>query len=57
MSAQAEPVEQVTPALREQDGEVQWAPWRERNFSRENRGDQLADLAIWISIEIEFIYL
>ena len=38
MSARAEPVEQVTPAVRAQDGEPQWAPWRERNFSRENRG-------------------
>ncbi|XP_078175182.1 uncharacterized protein LOC144568685 [Carex rostrata] len=38
MSARAEPVEQVTPALRAQDGELQWAPWRERNFSRENKG-------------------
>jgi len=38
MSTQAEPVEQVTPAVIAQDGEPQWAPWRERNFSRENRG-------------------
>ena len=38
MSARAELVEQVTPVVRAQEGEPQWAPWSERNFSRENRG-------------------
>jgi len=38
MSAGAEPEEHVTPAVRAQEGQPQWAPWRERNFSRVNRG-------------------
>ena len=38
MSAQAEPEEEVTPARRAQAGQLQWQDWRQRNFSRENRG-------------------
>ena len=38
MSMEAEPYDEVTPALRAQDGQLQWNDWEGRNFSRENRG-------------------